>query len=91
VAREAAETDRIWTAKIARYLAYCVDGGLLQSKFTIQTMIEFAARVTDTDDEQTIQREIAYLLHLRDKDQAWTYKKLGDVLKDINPQQQLYN
>ena len=32
--------DRMWQAKVARYLAWCVDGGLLQSKFTIRTMIE---------------------------------------------------
>ena len=25
----------VWRAKVARYLAWCVDGGLLQSKFTI--------------------------------------------------------
>ena len=60
--------ERMWPAKVARYLAWCVDGGLLQSKFTIQTMIQFAEKVTDPEEEALIQREIAYLLHLRDKD-----------------------
>jgi len=30
----------IWRKKVARYLAFCVDGGLLQKKFTLMTMIE---------------------------------------------------
>ena len=25
--------DAVWKRKVARYLAYCLDGGLLQSKF----------------------------------------------------------
>ena len=54
-------------------------------------MIQFAEKVNDPEDEAAIQREIAYLLHLRDKDQIWQYRKLGDVVKDINPQQQMYN
>ena len=87
--------ERMWQAKVARYLAWCVDGGLLQSKFTIQTMIGFAkSNFPDQEDEAAIQREIAYLLHLRDKDQAWQWErasKLGDAVKDINPQQQVYN
>ena len=42
--------EQMWQAKVARYLAYCVDGGLLQSKFTISTMIQYAEKVTDSDD-----------------------------------------
>ena len=30
----------VWRKKVARYLAYCVDGGLLQGKFTLCNMIE---------------------------------------------------
>jgi len=30
----------IWRKKVARYLAFCVDGGLLQSKFNLVTMIK---------------------------------------------------
>jgi len=43
----------IWRKKVARYLAYCVDGGLLQKKFTLMTMIEGLDRL-DTDNQLLI-------------------------------------
>jgi len=30
----------VWRKKVARYLAYCLDGGLLQRKFNLVTLIE---------------------------------------------------
>ncbi len=34
--------EAVYESKVARYLAYCVDGGLLQSKFTLTTMLHYA-------------------------------------------------
>ena len=48
-------------------------------------MIMLAEKVTDPEDTAEIEREIAYMLHLRKKDEVWTYNRLGDVIKDINP------
>ena len=57
----------IWNAKVARFLAYIVDGGLLCSQFTLFTMIKMLEKVTDEADEIVIVNEIAYMLHIRKK------------------------
>ena len=44
----------IWRKKVARYLAFCVDGGLLQKKFTLMTMIEGFHGLSDDNDKITI-------------------------------------
>lgn len=31
----------VWSKKVARYLAYCVDGGLLQERFTLKDVIHY--------------------------------------------------
>jgi len=31
-----------WAGKIAAYLAHCIDGGLLCSQFTLETLIHMA-------------------------------------------------
>ena len=37
--RRSAKTA-IWRKKVARYLAYCLDGGLLQKKFSLVRLIK---------------------------------------------------
>ena len=37
----------IWNAKIARYLAYIVDGGFLCSPFTLRTFLTLMEQVND--------------------------------------------
>ncbi|TNV85265.1 hypothetical protein FGO68_gene15236 [Halteria grandinella] len=54
-----------WPTKIANYLAHCVDGGLLCSQFTIQTLIKLLGQVTETKDEYAVKKEIQYLLNVR--------------------------
>jgi hypothetical protein len=36
-----------WTSKVARYIAYCVDGGILCSQFTLSTFIAMLGKVKD--------------------------------------------
>ena len=56
-----------WNAKVARYLAYAVDGGLLCSQFTLSQIIQMlgASSSIDPQDEAEINKQIAYLLHIR--------------------------
>jgi hypothetical protein len=57
----------VWKNKVARYFAYCVDGGLLGSQFTIRKLIELKFLVTDVT-EDTLNKfrdEISFLLNLR--------------------------
>ena len=55
----------MWKAKIARFIAICIDGGLLQSQFTLSKMIKMIASVSDASEERILSLEIAYMLHIR--------------------------
>ena len=79
----------IWRQKIARYLAYCIDGGLLQKKFTLQTIIELMDKL-EQDAKADIDAEIAYLLH------CYKRESPGDIIEDlasaqIDPQNACFN
>lgn len=43
-----------WNAKVARYLAYAVDGGILCSQFTLTTLIKMLQNVSEPSDEKII-------------------------------------
>ena len=65
-----------WLSKIARYLAYCLDGGLLHSKFTLKTFITLLRDSNINHEEEDIfSEQLSFLLHLRQRDQKW---RLGD-------------
>ena len=85
----ATQTKRssVWTGKVARYLAFCIDGGLLQSKFTFKTLIECMQKISEPEDEAILHGEIAYLLHLRSREnpEHGYRERLGEALKDMNP------
>lgn len=54
-----------WAGKIAAYLAHCVDGGLLCSQFTLETLLHMTHSVTEGRDELLLKQEISYLLNVR--------------------------
>ena len=56
----------LWCAKVARFIAYCIDGGLLCSQFTISLMIKMLQNVEDQE-EILVNKELSYLLHIRKK------------------------
>jgi hypothetical protein len=76
----------IWNAKVARFLAYIVDGGLLCSQFTLFTMIKMLEKVTDEADEIIIVNEIAYLLHIRKKGKPYDRNQDEKKMVDITTQ-----
>ena len=57
----------IWNAKVSRYLAYCVDGGVLCSQFTLRTFVKMIESVRDAEDASKLREELRYLLHIRKK------------------------
>ena len=70
---------------MARYLAYCVDGGLLQAKFTLMTVTEMYDKL-EPETQGKIEAEIAYLLHCHKRDTPWEImENLRDTAKDIDP------
>jgi len=62
-----------WTFKIARYLAYCVDGGLLSSRFTLQNLVDFDRENKDGSNE--IEKAINFLLHFKKEKQEYDEKE----------------
>ena len=54
-----------WNAKVARFVAYCTDGGLLCSQFTIAMLIAMLTNVEVVEDEKKITDELQYMLHIR--------------------------
>ena len=79
--RRSAKTA-IWRKKVARYLAYCLDGGLLQKKFSLVRLIKDMDGLQE--EQQKIHKEIAYLLHVHNKDNPTEiYTNLME--KTINP------
>lgn len=89
------ENNAQWTSKIARYMAYCVDGGFLQSHFTIRTLIRILPQVTDAIDESMIRDEILYMLHVRKKGEKYVRSQdpITAVVNNLvnNPQAYEYN
>ena len=74
----------IWRKKVARYLAYCLDGGLLQRKFSLVKLIQDVDQLPEKDDQDRIHREIAYLLHGHNKENPTEiYLRLEE--KMVNP------
>ena len=72
----------IWNAKVARFLAYVIDGGLLNSQFTMSAFIKMIDKVQDPKDEAMVNNEVCYLLHLRRKGKP--YERGNDLpAKDI--------
>ena len=80
----------IWHKKVARYLAYCVNGGLLCSKFTMKTMIE-NLKTLDSSEQDEIHKEIAFLLHCHNRENPGQINELKETAKDIDPQNDSFN
>ena len=69
-------TKHIWNAKIARYLAYIVDGGFLCSQFTLRTFLTLLEQVNDPSGEDNfiLMTEIGYLLHIREVGKPYNHQ-----------------
>eukprot|EP00347_Sterkiella_histriomuscorum_P016136 403354352 len=84
-----------WTEKIARYLAHVMNGGLLQSQFTLQTFVKMIQNVTESQDEMNLKEEIVYLLHIRDKDRKFERRQepITTIIKNFisSHESQVYN
>ena len=80
----------VWKKKVSRYLAYCVNGGLLCSKFTLKTMIE-SLKFLETNQKDEIHEEISFLLYAHNRDKPNEYIKLLQMTGVIDPQKQWFN
>ena len=85
-----------WKEKVCRYLAFAVDGGLYQSKFTLDEVIKCAkdGSLRDISQLSTLKRCIKLLLHIRKLDEVNSeksqsqnnsedlYEPISNLLKD---------
>jgi hypothetical protein len=72
-----------WHMRVGRYFAYCVDGGLLGSQFTLSDIVSNLASDQITQDaEAKLQEVVAFMLHIRPKDFTipWDHKPLKRAL-----------
>lgn len=70
---------------MARYIAYSIDGGLLQSKFTLAKMIKMMEHVTNDNGEnqQVLQDEIQYMLNIRKRGRAYERHATATLAKQL--------
>ena len=61
------QVRRSWSQKLARFLAYCIDGGLYYGQFTLSTIVTqlVGGQIMDKSDSTTVRKFLNYLLHLR--------------------------
>ncbi|KAF7457984.1 putative ARM repeat protein [Cryptosporidium felis] len=69
--------------RLARYLSYCIDGGLLGAKFVIEDLVSSVGMANRNVDSK-IRQVLDYLLHVRSKDmtEEYTQMKLVTLLQD---------
>ena len=80
-----------WKVKVARYVAYNVNGGLLQSQFTLAKLIQMKGFIQEPDDELVINEELQYMLNIRKKGKPYQRdgnnsldKQLKEVMEDYH-------
>mmetsp|Transcript_15049 Transcript_15049/g.33123 ORF Transcript_15049/g.33123 Transcript_15049/m.33123 type:complete len:869 (+) Transcript_15049:146-2752(+) len=71
---EAQDTSHSWKARVARYFAYSLDGGILGSQFTLHDLA--APSLLTKQSQQRVADVLHFLLHIRPKDMSlpfsWT-------------------
>lgn len=85
--KELACAKNRWLARVARYFAWAVDGGLLGHHFTIDKLIEVLPRLT-ADNEEKVRNALMFMLHMRDVDarEEWTHTTDTELLLRLTGQ-----
>eukprot|EP00916_Digyalum_oweni_P015883 GHVL01026058.1.p1 GENE.GHVL01026058.1~~GHVL01026058.1.p1 ORF type:complete len:864 (+),score=79.95 GHVL01026058.1:171-2762(+) len=68
-----------WMMRVARYFAYCVDGGILGARFTLTDLTSPTISQGDPECEKIIRTVIEYLLHLRPIDLTKRFSGTNNV------------
>lgn len=78
------ETERAmqinaWKSRVSRYLAWCVDGGLLGAKFTMHDIVQHMPSISKLA-EQKLNKILAFLLHVRPKDLSEPWDPMQSIV-----------
>ena len=69
---------RNWRFKISKYIAYCVDGGLLSGQFTIVDILKILPSLEqDTNTKEIMMKVLDYLLYLTPEKEDHQYERLN--------------
>jgi len=61
-----------WLARLARYFAWAVDGGLLGHHFTLEAMIE---QMPTLEDDTQVKHALMFMLHVRNTTPPYSWKR----------------
>ena len=70
-----------WRVKVAAYLAFAVNGGLLYGNFTLKKFITYVNKIPTPQEQENMEGILNYLLHLRSKGGAFDQELMVQVLK----------
>lgn len=69
-----------WQSRVAGYLSFAIDGGMLGSKFTLHDIVSTLGKDMLTQEaERKLSLLVAFLLHLRDKDFRKPFTKMSII------------
>jgi len=76
---------RVWREKVSRYLAYAVDGGILNSQLTLRDILIFIQqnKGSEQNDLLKLRRIIEYLLYFRMPEADFEHRDLHSVVNKI--------
>jgi len=60
-----------WASKVSKFFAYCVDGGLLNFFFTLNTLVESYIKHSKEQGSEILNQIILYLLHFRSEKECF--------------------
>lgn len=87
-------TGHGWHARVARYLGYCLDGGLLPGKFAIRDILDTLTHAVISDDATSkLDAILAFLLYARPKDirKPWKQANLVNSVASIGVVESTFN
>mmetsp|Transcript_112970 Transcript_112970/g.319507 ORF Transcript_112970/g.319507 Transcript_112970/m.319507 type:complete len:908 (+) Transcript_112970:125-2848(+) len=83
-----------WLSRVATYMAYCVDGGVLPGKFSLADIVNTLMQGGLADDAYSkLTTILSFLLHVRDEDftKPWEAKPLSSQFQSICVMKSTFN
>eukprot|EP00928_Gymnodinium_smaydae_P081060 TRINITY_DN64637_c0_g1_i1.p1 TRINITY_DN64637_c0_g1~~TRINITY_DN64637_c0_g1_i1.p1 ORF type:complete len:885 (-),score=115.90 TRINITY_DN64637_c0_g1_i1:122-2776(-) len=70
---DSAPEQNTWRSRVARYLAYCVDGGLLGNRVTLAELTAVELEMLTEDSQIELVELLTFMLHIRPRDMKQTF------------------
>lgn len=73
-----------WQQRVARYLAWAVDGGVMGAKFTLDIMVQHITQLKEASFKK-VESALSFMLHMREKDMDKRYQE-AELIPQIRDQ-----